>query len=488
MTTTTTTTLKNFINGEWITPSGTVEKHGCNPADIRNVIYTYLEATWEDAAHAIETADEAFQLWKNTPAPQRGEYLYKIADLMEQKKDELAETIVLEEGKTYTDAIKEVGYAAGIVKFYAGACRRLKGTLQEGDMPNVRIETKPEPLGVVLVVTPWNFPLSIPAWKTAPAIASGNTVVLKASSETPLTAMKFMEIIELAGVPKGVVNHVLAPGKLVGDMIQHDAVKAVTFTGSNAVGKKVYAEAAKDMKRCLLEMGGKNPLIVMEDANLDEAVQLAAAGTYGQTGQACTATGRVIVHESIAKAFTEKLVEKTNSFKIGNGMDEGIDMGPHINQSELQSTLNLIESAKNEGATVVAGGGIPKGEEYEHGYFIEPTVITDVTSSMTIAQQEVFGPVNSIITVKDIEEAIEVANDVDYGLSAAICTNNIDYMNKALNEIEAGVIKVNMTTTGTFFQAPFGGFKQSSTGTYKELGSEALEFYCQSKTRYIKSS
>lgn len=339
----------------------------------------------------------------------------------------------------------------------------------------------------MLVVTPWNFPLSIPAWKTAPAIASGNTVVLKASSETPLTVMKFMEIIELAGVPKGVVNNVLAPGKLVSSMINHKAVKAVTFTGSNSVGKKIYAEAAKDMKRCLLEMGGKNPLIVMEDADIDEAVEITAGGTFGQTGQACTATGRVIVHKDIVDAFTKKLVEKTESLKVGHGMDEGIDMGPQVNQSELESTLELIESAKEEGAKILTGGKAPEGEYYEHGYFIEPTVITDVESSMRIAQEEVFGPVSNIITVSDIEKAIEVANDVDFGLSSAICTRNFDYINKALDEIEAGIIKINMTTTGTFFQAPFGGYKQSSTGTYKELGSEALEFYCQYKTRYIKN-
>lgn len=487
MTTTTATTLKNFVNGEWITPSGDALKEGYNPADTRKVVSSFYQSTSDDAKQAIEAAEEAFKTWGKIPAPQRGAYLYKIADLMEEKKGELAKTIVMEEGKTYNDAVKEVGYAAGIIRFYAGECRRIKGTILEGDMPNVQIEMKPEPLGVVLVVTPWNFPLSIPAWKTAPAIASGNTVVLKTSSETPLTAMKFMEIVAEAGVPNGVVNHVIAPGKLVPEMIHHPAVKAVTFTGSNPVGKKIYAEAAKDMKRCLLEMGGKNPLIVMEDADLDEAVQLAAAGAFGQTGQACTATGRVIVHEQIAKAFTEKLVAKTKALKVGNGMDEGVDMGPHVSSSERQSTLDLIQSAKEEGATVLTGGGIPDDPNLQHGYFVEPTVISGVTSAMRIAQEEVFGPVNSIIEVKDIDEAIAVANDVEYGLSSAICTKNLEYMNKALSGIEAGIVKVNMTTTGTFFQAPFGGYKQSSTGTYKELGSEAMDFYCQFKTRYIKS-
>lgn len=487
MATSTVTTLKNFVNGKWVTPTGNEVKEGLNPADTREVVSSFRQSTSQDVKQAIESAAEAFKPWKNTPAPQRGEYLYKIAALMEEEKDDLAKAIVQEEGKTYNDAVKEVGYAAGIVKFYAGEGRRLKGTLLEADMPNIQIETKPEPLGVVLVVTPWNFPMSIPAWKTAPAIASGNTVVLKPSSETPLTVMKFMDIVQRAGVPDGVVNQVIAPGKLVPEMIHHPSVKAVTFTGSNPVGKKIYAEAAKDMKRCLLEMGGKNPLIVMDDADLDEAVQLAAAGGYGQTGQACTATGRIIVHEKVAKEFTEKLVQKTKELKVGNGMEEGINMGPQVSESERQSTLNLIQSAKDESATILIGGGIPEGEAFEHGYFVEPTVISGVKSSMTISQQEVFGPVNSVIEVKDIDEAIEVANDVEYGLSSAICTKNLEYMNKALSEIEAGIVKVNMTTTGTFFQAPFGGYKQSSTGTFKELGSEALSFYCQYKTRYIKS-
>lgn len=487
MTTNTTMMVKNYVNGKWVESSGTELTERVNPADTREVVSSYYQSTLADVNEAIDTAEQAFQTWKSTTAPQRGQYLYNVASLMEEEKDALARTIVMEEGKAYQDAWKEVGYAAGIIKFYAGECRRIKGTILEADVPNVQIETKQEPLGVVLVVTPWNFPLSIPAWKTAPAIASGNTVVLKSSSETPLTVMKFMEIMERAGLPAGVVNHVIAPGKLVPEAINHQAVKAVTFTGSNAVGKKVYAEAAKGMKRCLLEMGGNNPLIVMDDADIDEAVQLAAAGAYGQTGQACTATGRVIVHEKVAKEFTDKLIAKTEAFKVGNGLETGIDMGPQVSQSEQQSTLDFIQSATDEGATIRTGGGIPDDPDLAHGYFVEPTVISGVTPSMTIFQQEVFGPVNCITEVTDIDQAIAVANDVDYGLSSAICTKNLDYMNKALREIEAGIVKVNMTTTGTFFQAPFGGYKQSSTGTFKELGSEAMNFYCQYKTRYIKS-
>jgi len=483
-----TATLKNFINGEWVTPSGEEVLEVINPADKNEVVARVRQSTAEDAAAALEAADKAFKEWKKVPAPQRGEYLYKIAAIMEEKQEELAEIIVKEEGKTYNDALKEVLYAAGIVKYYAGEGRRLTGRIIESDMPGVQIETHKEALGVVLVVTPWNFPLSIPAWKIAPAILSGNAVVLKASSETPLTAVNFMEIIQEAGVPAGVVNQVVGPGRLVTDMIHHPAVKAITFTGSNRVGNLIYSEAAKDMKRVLLEMGGKNPLIVMEDADLDAAVQLAAAGGFGQTGQACTATGRVIVHEDIAKEFTDKLVARTKEIKVGNGFDKEADIGPQVSEGERQSTIDLVKKAVEEGAEVLIGGGIPQTPGTENGFFVEPTVIRGIQSSMTIAQEEVFGPVISVIEAKDIDEAIEIANDVAYGLSASICTKNLSYMTKALNEIEAGVVKVNMTTTGTFFQAPFGGYKQSSTGTYKELGSEAIEFYCQNKTRYINSN
>ena len=480
--------LKNFINGEWVETSGTKILEIRNPANKDELVVTVKQSNEQDAQAAIEAAEKAFPTWSKTPSPVRGEYLYKIAAIMEEEADEIAKIIVQEEGKTYADAFKEVNYAAGIVKFYAGEGRRITGRIIESDMPGVQIELHKEALGVVLVVTPWNFPLSIPAWKIAPAILSGNTVVLKASSETPLTAQKFVEIVERAGVPAGVVNQLVGPGRLVTDMINHPAVKAITFTGSNRVGNIIYQEAAKNMKRVLLEMGGKNPLLVMEDADVDAAVQLAVAGGYGQTGQACTATSRVLVHKDIRQEFTDKLVAASKKITIGNGMDEGVTMGPQVSEGERKYTLDLIQKAKEEGGKILTGGGIPYFEGSDKGFFVEPTVIGEVKSEMTIAQEEVFGPVICIIEIGSIDEAIEVANDIAFGLSAAICTKNITYMNRALSEIQAGVVKVNMTTTGTFFQAPFGGYKQSSTGTYKELGSEAVEFYCQNKTRYINSN
>jgi len=480
--------LKNFINGEWVETSGTDMLEIRNPANKEELVAMVRQSNGKDAQAAIEAAQQAFPAWSKTPSPVRGEYLFKIAAIMEKEAEEIARIIVQEEGKTYADALKEVNYAAGIVKFYAGEGRRMSGRIIESDMPGVQIELHKEALGVVLVVTPWNFPLSIPAWKIAPAILSGNTVVLKASSETPLTAQKFVEIVERAGVPAGVVNQLVGPGRLVTDMINHPAVKAITFTGSNRVGNLIYAEASKEMKRVLLEMGGKNPFIVMEDADIDVAVDLAVAAGYGQTGQACTATSRVLVHKDIRQEFTDKLVAKSRAIKIGNGMDEGVTMGPQVSEGERQSTLDLIQKAIDEGGELLTGGGIPEFAGSDKGYFVEPTVIGGVKSAMTIAQEEVFGPVISIIEIESIDEAIEVANDVAFGLSAAICTRDLTYMNRALSEIQAGIVKVNMTTTGTFFQAPFGGYKQSSTGTYKELGSEAVEFYCQNKTRYINSN
>lgn len=455
-----------------------------NPADIDDILAHVRPSTEMDAKEAVTAAQEAFPDWAATPAPQRGQMLFRIAEIMEQRKDEWTRAIVREMGKTYAEAQKEVLYAANITRFYAGEGRRLTGTLIPADLENIQIETKKEPLGVVLAVTPWNFPLSIPVWKTMPAILSGNTVVLKSSSETPYVATQFMKMLEEAGLPAGVVNHVVGPGRLVNTMLEEEAVKAVSFTGSNRVGNLIYQKAAEGMKRVQLEMGGKNPLLVLEDADIDEAVQIAAQGGFSQAGQACTATGRVIVHSAVAEAFTEKLADMAKRMRVGNGADDDVDMGPQVNESEQSSTLAYIREAVEEGATVVAGGDDPING---NGYFVRPTVLRDVHPGMTVAQEEVFGPVLSIIEVQHTDEAIEVANETAYGLSASVCTQNLREARRCLDELQAGLVKINMPTTGTFFQAPFGGYKASSSGTFKELGREAIEFYCKTKTRYVKS-
>ncbi|MFM1653167.1 aldehyde dehydrogenase family protein [Brevibacillus sp. B_LB10_24] len=479
--------LKNLIDGKWIVSSGTNPISDVNPADTRDVIAQIQPATEEHAREAVEAAHRAFPKWKRVAAPQRGHYLFKIAEKLEARQDELAKLIVREEGKTLADARKEVGYAVNVFRFYAGEAARLNGSIVASDSPDIQIQVVREPLGVVLVVTPWNYPLSTPAWKIAPALAAGNTVVYKPSSDTPLVGVRLLEIMQECGIPDGVMNGIIGPGRLVEGMIKHPAVKAVTFTGSNPVGRLIYSAASDDMKRVQLEMGGKNPLLVLDDANLDEAAKLAVLGGFGQTGQACTATGKVIVQSSVLPQFTEKLVEKTKQIKVGNPMEQGTDIGPQANAGELESTLTLIRGALAQGAVLLAGGDVPDTPETAHGYFVNPTVLGNVTPAMDIAKEEVFGPVLCIMEAATVDEAIQIANQTEYGLSAAVCTNSLDRMAKCMQEIEAGVVKVNMTTTGTSYQAPFGGFKSSSSGIYKELGREGIEFYCRTKTGYIKS-
>ncbi|MYL55298.1 aldehyde dehydrogenase family protein [Pontibacillus yanchengensis] len=480
--------LKNYIGGEWHKPSSEEVMNNLNPANYREVLAVVRQSTEEDADAAIEAADYALASWKSTSSPARGSYLTKLATQMRNRQEELTQAIVKEMGKTYAEAKKEVLYAAGIADFYAGEGRRMSGKTIPSDMPNVKIETVQEPLGVAVIVTPWNFPLSIPTWKIAPAVVSGNTVVLKTSSETPLLGKLFMEMVEAAEFPAGVINQVIGPGRLVNQMIDHPAVQAISFTGSNNVGNKIYQAASKHMKRVHLEMGGKNPLVILKDADLDEAVDLAIKGSLGQAGQACTATGRVIIEADVHDEFVEKLTDRVSKLRVGNGLEDNIDMGPQVNEDEKMSTLELINTARNEGANILLGGSSLDSEEHEYGFFVEPTVITQVTRDMTIAKREVFGPVINVMKATDLDDAIMIANDVDYGLSASVCTKDSNAMVRALNEIEAGLVKANMTTTGTFYQAPFGGYKQSSSGSFKELGREGIDFFTKVKTKYIKTS
>ncbi|MEW9673205.1 aldehyde dehydrogenase family protein [Ammoniphilus sp. 3BR4] len=480
-------TLKNFIDGQWTVPHGTELVPVINPANTSEVIAQIQQSTEADAQLAVDAAQKALAKWKQIGAPQRGAFLFKVADRMEERQEELAQQISKEMGKTLNDARKEVTYAVNIIRFYAGEGTRMNGKLVASDSPDIQIQLVPEALGVVLVVTPWNFPLSIPAWKIAPALVAGNTVVFKPSSDTPVVAAKLMEILQECGLPDGVVNMVIGPGRLVAPMIHQPAVQAVTFTGSTYVGRLIYAEASKDMKPAQLEMGGKNPLLVLDDADIDEAVDLAVRGAFGQTGQACTATSRVIVQTAVLKEFTDKLVEKTKQIKVGNPFADGVDIGPQANAGELESTLESIKNAQAEGAVVLAGGDVPQMPETQHGYFVNPTVLGNVNRTMNIAKEEVFGPVLCVMEATSVEEAIEIANDVEYGLSSAVCTKSLNRMTQCSQGIEAGVVKINMTTTGTSYQAPFGGFKSSSSGVNKELGREAVDFYCRYKTVYIKS-
>ncbi len=476
---------QNFIDGVFVRGSSTEKKKDINPANTEDVIAEYVPSTQEDAQKAIEAAQRAFSKWRKVPAPERGNTLFCVADRMEEKKEELSLLIVREMGKRLVEAEKEVEYAINILRFYAGEGARLNGELIASDHPDIQIQLLKEPLGVVLAVTPWNFPLSIPTWKIAPALVAGNTVVLKPSSETPLVSMKLMQLFQEANLPQGVVNGLIGPGRLVSAMMHHPAVQVITFTGSNHIGNLIYQEASKAMKRVQLEMGGKNPLIVLDDADLDLAVDLAIRGGYGQAGQACTATSRVIIQSSIAEKFTRRLIRQVQKLKVGNGLDPDVEMGPQVSQAELNSTMEAIQQAIDEGATLLCGGEPAKIAGNQNGFFIQPTVLGEVKPKMKIAKEEVFGPVIAVMVVDTVEEAIDIANEVEYGLSAAVCTQSLKRMNQVVQGLESGLVKVNMTTTGTSFQAPFGGYKKSSSGIFKELGRDAIELYTRTKTAYI---
>ncbi len=344
------------------------------------------------------------------------------------------------------------------------------------------------PLGVVSIITPWNFPIAEPAWKIAPALVCGNSIVFKPASGTPCIAWKFVKALVDAGLPPGVLNFVTGPGATVGlELIQNRKVAGISFTGSCEVGTQINKQTGGDarMPRVQLEMGGKNPLVVLSDANMDKSVEIAAKGAFGATGQVCTATSRVIVEQSIADDFVRKLVSKAQSIRVGNGLNQDVDMGPAVNENELKKDLEYIKIGQQEGARLLCGGKRLDDSEHKYGYFVAPTVFSEVTSDMRIAREEIFGPIVSVIRAENFDEAVRVANDTEYGLSSAICTTNLEKANEFVRMIAAGLVKVNRTTTGVAVQAPFGGMKHSSSMTFKELGKSALDFYSFTKTVYM---
>ncbi|WP_255171422.1 aldehyde dehydrogenase family protein [Natrononativus amylolyticus] len=477
-------TRGNFIGGEWTDSESNEAFVVRNPADPSDEVASFPQSSADDVDRAVEAASDAAGAWADTPASERGAVLSRTARELEARTDELAETLVREEGKARPEAAGEVGRAADIFEYYAAKTRDLGGVVKSSSSSGQRLYTVAEPLGVTALITPWNYPIAIPAWKLAPALAAGNTAVLKPATLAPEIGRLLIECLEEAGVPDGVVNYVTGSGSEVGDaLVSHEDVDAVSFTGSARVGDAVYQRAAEDQKRVQLEMGGKNPTIVSESADVEEAAEIVATGAFGVTGQACTACSRAIVHESVHDAFLEAVVERAEAIDVGPGL-EGGEMGPQVSEDELESTLEYVDVAKREGATLETGGGRPEDEQCESGYFVEPTVFSDVDPEMRIAQEEVFGPVLSVLTVSDFEEAVAVANDVEYGLSASIVTNDHAEANRFVDDVEAGVVKVNQKTTGLELHVPFGGMKASSSETYREQGDAGLDFYTITKTVY----
>lgn len=482
-------TYQNFIGGEWSGAASGEVFQNLNPADTRQAVASYPQSGEAEAKAAIDAAKAAFPGWAATTPVARGRVLSRMSEILASRKTELSELLTREEGKTLAEATGEVQRAVDIFRFFGGLSYTLGGQTIPHDLPGNLLYTVREALGVVGLITPWNFPIAIPAWKIAPALVSGNAVVIKPASQAPSMTLELARAAADAGLPKGVLNVVVGNGRAVGgELAKNPSVAALSFTGSHSVGKAVYMQLAERMARAQMEMGGKNPTIVLADADLDLAATLVARAGFGLTGQACTATSRVIVEKSVAAAFTEKLIAKAKALKVGNGMTQGVDMGPAVSEMELQGNLDYIAVAQKEGAKLAWGGQRLSEGELAHGWFMQPAVLTDVTSKMRIAQEEVFGPVVAILEAANFDEALSLANGLDVGLSASIVTRDIKKAMQYTERIQAGVVKVNQISTGLALQAPFGGVKKSSTDSFKEQGATAIDFYTRVKTVYLDYS
>jgi acyl-CoA reductase-like NAD-dependent aldehyde dehydrogenase len=479
-------TYQNLINGEWVTPQSDKFEASVNPTDYREIVGYVPLSTERDVNDAVQSAKTAFTDWQRLSGSTRGEYLRKTADIIEQRADDIAETLTREMGKTLIEAKGETLRAVAVLRYYSGEGVRSIGEVIPSSDEGALLFTTRVPLGVVGLITPWNFPVAIPVWKMAPALVYGNTVVLKSALETTVTAIKLLECFKEAGFPPGVVNLVSGRGSTIGNALcDHPDVKAISFTGSNEVGQSIALKAVQRGAKFQLEMGGKNPVIVTQHADLELAAELTVSGSMKSTGQKCTATSRAIVVKEVYEAFREKVIQKIKGIKVGNGLQADSYMGPVASQNQFNSVLDAIEKGVQEGARLVLGGKPIEKSKMAFGYYIEPTLFDEVEPRMSIAQEEIFGPVLALIKVDSLDEALKVANDVKYGLSASIFTNRLDEVFKYMDEIEAGMIRINGESTGVELQAPFGGLKVSSTQS-REQGRAAMEFFTSIKTITVK--
>jgi acyl-CoA reductase-like NAD-dependent aldehyde dehydrogenase len=473
----------NLINGEQVRSTSGKLFDNPNPADFTETVGRFQASTAADARAAVDAAAASFEGWKKTSVSRRAAILNRAADHLEARADRIAREMTREMGKALNLARDEVMRSAQTLRFYAVEGQTLTGEVFPNDDAGMTVYTLREPLGVVSIITPWNFPLSIPARKIAPALITGNTVVFKPSSDAPLTGYRLAEALIAGGLPNGVLNFITGKAGEIGAAItEPPVIRAISFTGSTAAGAHI-CRSVDFTTRTQMELGGKNPLIVMDDADLDLAVDLAIKGGLSLAGQACTGTSRILVMRAVRAAFTEKLVVKLKAMKIGSGLENGMDVGPLATARQLDTVLRYIAIGKQE-ATLVHGGERLTGAGYDRGYYVSPAIFTHVTQDMTIAREEIFGPVLAIIEVESYADAIAKANDTEYGLSAAIATRNPRIMHDFANDIQSGTVKINRTTTGNLVNAPFGGLKRSSTSTFRESGRTGLEFYTQIKTVY----
>jgi aldehyde dehydrogenase (NAD+) len=476
----------NLIDGEWRASSAAATFPDVNPADTRDVVGLLQDSGPADVEAAVAAAAAAFPAWSQTPAPVRGRHLLKASQELEKRTAEVADLLAREEGKTIGEAKGEVTRAVRILEYFAGEGSRLQGDVLPSERERIFMFTARQPVGVVALVTPWNFPIAIPCWKLAPALVCGNTVVLKPASQAPLTALKLVEILQATGLPKGVLNLVTGSGSKVGaPLVAHPKVRAISFTGSDTTGKGIAETAAKRLAKVQLEMGGKNPTLVLRDADLDNAVDCTLNAAFYSTGQRCTATSRAIVEKPVVAEFIDRLLAKTKAMKIGDPRDPQTQMGPAIDASQLETTLRYLDQGKRDGAKLVYGGERLSEGAYAHGHFVRPAIMTGVAPGSKLGQEEVFGPLLAVMEADDFDQAVKVANEVRFGLSASICTKDITRALEYVNRAEAGLIMVNLPSAGIEYQIPFGGLKDSSAGP-REQGPAAVQFYTETKTVYVK--
>lgn len=478
----------NFINGEWVKSSSGEWFDNVNPADTTDIVGRFPASNADDINAAVSAAKNAATRWRKTPAPKRAELLFTLGEILRKNKDEFTQQMTREMGKVLKEAGGDVQEAIDCTYYTAGEGRRLHGFTTPAEMPNKFAMCVRQPVGICGLITPFNFPMAIPSWKLIPALVCGNTVVLKSGEDVPLSSLNLIKACEQAGIPKGVVNLVNGAREPGEALVGHKDTRLISFTGSTNTGRIIAEACARDNKIVSLEMGGKNAIIVMDDADVDNAVEGSLWGAFGTSGQRCTASSRLIVHKKIYKKFCEKLVEKVKQLRVGSGLDKKTEVGPVINERAMDKILGYIEIGKgHDKATLACGGNRLTKGAYKNGYFIEPTVFTDVSPKMRIACEEIFGPVTCVIPFSTLDEAINIVNDVAYGLSSAIYTQDVNQAFYAMQELYTGICYVNSATIGAEVHLPFGGTKGTGNG-HREAGTQVLDIFTEWKSLYIDYS